>query len=423
MSALFGNALFDADAYYLRWQRVNDKMQAAGFSWGELHENGEWNQYMCLDIHTMPRRRFQRLMAVSAGLGALLDKAYRLIDEDIEAFMQLGLQPAAYDVKRIKNQGFFSAFARFDFAVQEDGIFLLEINSDTPTGYVEGATANPILCREAGVSCPNRVTEALAETWPGLLAEYRIPADETLYFSAYDWHNEDRETVQLLCRYCPHPHTEFIGIGDIVVSEQGLFTPRGAPIRFLYRLYPLEYLQDDIDERRRPIGHWFLRHIAEGRVTVFNPPSAFIMQSKAVQAVLYGWHKQGSEVFDAQEHALLARHLLPSYFTPQPFQQQCVPYVAKPFWGREGGGVSIHAPDGRVLAADNTRYYTAQPKIYQRYVELPQQQVTTWNGAYTGRMLTSVYLIGGKPAGVLLRVGEHITGNLSMFLGVTVGDD
>ena len=408
-------------AYYQNWLRVNEKMRAAHFLWGELFEEEEWQQYLSTEVYCMPRSQFQRLLSVTAQLAAILQKTYQLIDEDIEAFMQLGLPPATYNLKSIKSQ-YFTAFARLDFIVKDNEIFLLEINSDTPTGYVEGTVANQILCHEAGYTSPNRMVEAIRKTWQRLLVEYAIPQQETLYFTAYNWHDEDRETVQLLRRYCPHQHTEFIDIGDVVVSQKGLFTPQGQSIRFLHRLYPLEYLQDDIDERGQPIGHWFLQHIAEGRVKIINPPSAFIMQSKAVQAILYDWHYRLIPEFSAEEHATLANHLLPTYFTPDTFVKYEQTYVEKPFWGREGGGIAIIKPTAQVIAADHTTYYVKQPKIYQRYVEMPDFTLDTWDGAYTGKLLTSVFLIGGEPAGVFLRVGEKITGNLSMFLGVTVTD-
>ncbi|MDA1570464.1 glutathionylspermidine synthase, partial [Bacillus cereus] len=36
-----------------------------------------------------------------------------------------------------------------------------------------------------------------------------------------------------------------------------------------------------------------------------------------------------------------------------------------------------------------------------------------------GKLLIGSHLIGGEPAGLFLRVGERITGNLSMFIGIS----
>jgi len=55
--------------------------------------------------------------------------------------------------------------------------------------------------------------------------------------------------------------------------------------------------------------------------------------------------------------------------------------VAKPLWGREGGGISIFDNQQTLIDED--------------------------------------FLINGKPSGLFLRVGERITGNLSMFFGIT----
>ncbi len=90
--------------------------------------------------------------------------------------------------------------------------------------------------------------------------------------------------------------------------------------------------------------------------------------------------------------------------------------------GREGGGVSIIS-EGSEIAADKTPYYNEQQKIYQKYVEMPDLTIDTWDGDYTGKLLVGSHLIAGEAAGVFLRVGEKITGNLSMFIGITTENE
>ena len=50
---------------------------------------------------------------------------------------------------------------------------------------------------------------------------------------------------------------------------------------------------------------------------------------------------------------------------------------------------------------------------------MPDCTIDTWDGDYTGKLLIGSHLIGGEPAGLFLRVGERITGNLSMFIGIS----
>lgn len=63
--------------------------------------------------------------------------------------------------------GLISRYARFDFAVAGDGtIKLLELNADTPTGYVEASIATPWICAEAGIGNANAaMKQQLAAAW------------------------------------------------------------------------------------------------------------------------------------------------------------------------------------------------------------------------------------------------------------------
>ena len=42
----------------------------------------------------------------------------------------------------MKHTGLFSYFTRFDFIVNGEDIKLIEVNCDTPTGYLEPSVAN-----------------------------------------------------------------------------------------------------------------------------------------------------------------------------------------------------------------------------------------------------------------------------------------
>ena len=55
----------------------------------------------------------------------------------------------------MKHNGLFSYFTRFDFIVNGDDIKLIEVNCDTPTGYLEPSVANEVLCRYHDVNHPN----------------------------------------------------------------------------------------------------------------------------------------------------------------------------------------------------------------------------------------------------------------------------
>jgi glutathionylspermidine synthase len=410
---------FNTAAYLERWETINAKMEEAHFLWATLFQDGEWNQYMSLDVHQFSHSEWDAIQLASKQICQVLQKTYQLIYNNTEYLLQLGLPESTLNLITVESE-YFSDFIRLDLAVNNAQIKILEINSDTPSGWVEGSVANKILCEEWGFNSPNNLEQPVKKAWEKILQRYAIQDTDTIYFTAYNWHDEDRETTQFFRRQCPHKRTEFVDIGKIIVTEDGVYSPSGAPIRFLYRLYPLEYLDEDRDATQQPIGHWLIRHLVDGRVKIINPPSAFIMQSKAVMALIYQLFLEHSPLFSNEEHHIIERYFLPTYFEVSPFIKQNQAFVAKPFWGREGGGVTIYDKNQQIIQEDRTPYYWQQSKIYQQFTPLPKLTVGTWDGDYTGHLLTGVFVVQGEPAGMLLRVGEPITGNLSMFCGVTL---
>ena len=50
------------------------------------------------------------------------------------------------------------------------------------------------------------------------------------------------------------------------------------------------------------IGLWLIELVAQNLLTMVNPPSAFLLQNKAVQAVIWGLHEEQNSFFSAEEH-------------------------------------------------------------------------------------------------------------------------
>ncbi len=404
--------------YLKKWILLNDKMRQQNFLWGTLFQDNEWHQYMSFDLYQMPKQQWDNITNATQHIAHILQKTYQLICQDDTLFQKLGLPASCYGLKNIISH-YFSYFARLDLIVNGNDIKLIEINSDTPTGYLETAICNRILCEHHQYQSPNRLEENLQKAWEQIKHDYAIAPTDAIYFTSYLWHDEDRETVQFIRHHCINQKTRYIHISNIVVSADGLFTPNGEPIKFLYRLYPLEFLDQEDERRDQKTGQLFLEHIAKQRVKIINPPSAFLIQSKAVMAMIYSFFTEQSPLFSKTELELIQRYFLPSYFEDHFFRNTNQAYVAKPLWGREGGGISIFDNQQTLIDEDRTTYYYQQKRIYQQYQEMPETTISTWNGDYTGKLLIGSFLINGKPSGLFLRVGERITGNLSMFFGIT----
>lgn len=410
---------FDQMNYMKTWFELVAKMENEGFTWSSLLENDEWNQYMSPSLYTLAKKRWESLNKATEEVTNLFQKMWHIIVNDNELFLKLRLPNETWDAVLVNpDNSLFSYFCRYDFIVNENSIKLIEANVDTPTGLVEPSVANRLICDAHNVIHPNQIEKNLKEAWEQILEDYHINPTDKIFYSSYEDHDEDRETVHFNLKHCDHPLKEYIGIEDIVVTEDGLYSSNGEKIEFLYRLYPLEYLVEDIDEKGRLIGQMFLDHIATGRVKVINPPSAMIIQTKTILAVIWELFETNSDYLSEKDREVIEQYFLPTYFTSAQFEKSNTPYVSKPLWGREGGGVSI--VESNEVEEDTTSYYYNQPKIYQKYMEMPDQKIGTWDGSYTGKLLFGSHVIGGKPSGLFLRVGEKITGNLSMFMGLTV---
>ncbi|WCF11451.1 glutathionylspermidine synthase family protein (plasmid) [Paenibacillus thiaminolyticus] len=409
---------FNQKDYMKTWFELVKKMEAEGFTWSSLLENEEWNQYMSPSLYTMSNSRWQEIMEASTRITQILQKTWFIIRSDRKLFYKLKLPLSTWDaVLSEPLNKMFSYFVRYDLVVTENQIKMIEANVDTPTGIMEPSVANRVITEAHFASHPNTIEEKLIKTWKQIVKDYGMRPEDKIFFTSYAWHEEDCQTAHFILKHCLNHPTEFVDIEEIIISKDGLFTPQGEKINYLYRLYPLEYLDEDVDAMGKQIGHMFLNHIASGNVKIINPPSAFMMQSKALLGVIWELYEMESVYYSQEEREWIKSYFLPTYFSSDYFKANGIPYVAKPLWGREGGGVSII--QGDKIEEDRTEYYYNQPKIFQEYIEMPDQSIGTWDGVFHGKLLFGSHIIGGETAGLFLRVGERITGNLSMFMGIT----
>lgn len=406
--------------YIRTWTRLHEKMIERGFTWTTLFENDEWNQYMSPDVLMMDKSDADRLREDTVIVGKLIQSTYNIIMNNFNYLMKLKLPKETLNAVTTNiNTNRFSDFARFDIIKTDEGNKFIEINSDTPTGYLETSVGNEILCENIGIISSNKIEENIQRTWDEIIARDEISSDKTIFFTSYKDHDEDRDTVQFIRKNCNHPKTEYIGIEDIMVGNGGLFTPDGRTIKHLFRLYPMEYLPHDVDSRGKKIGEMFLRHIANGTVKVYNNPSAFVTQSKLLFAVMWEILLDNPYLYETHEREAIKKYIPMTLFKPDYFINNKRAYVEKPIYGREGGGVTIRNGDNKIVDEDTTPEYYEQVKVYQEYFEMPNLEISTWDDRpYMGKMLIGSYLIGGEASGLFIRVGDKITGNLSMVIGI-----
>jgi glutathionylspermidine synthase len=151
------------------------------------------------------------------------------------------------------------------------------------------------------------------------------------------------------------------------------------------------------------------------KLIMLNPISAFLLQSKAVQALMWGLAEEGKFYTD-EECETIFQYMLPTYLDSVPFNGRG-PFVKKPSFGREGDTVSIHQ-DANVLEKNELQTYEDELPVYQEYVELPTVTLNTEKGLETLSYMFGSFFLAGQPSAIGVRAGEKITGNESYFLPI-----
>lgn len=376
------------------------ELNSLGFGWADLEDEAYW-----LDqIAVMRRDVYEELEAAAGMLWKVLDKAARYIHGRPDLYELTGIPPVLWEMLEtcpIPPEGLISRYARFDFAVAEDGtIKLLELNADTPTGYVEASVATPWLCQEAGVDSPNgRMAELLAAAWSEEQPDTAACVD-------YGTHMEDSGTIEALVR---HSGREMACVDclELWVDEGYLKDGSGRVIERLFALYPKEWMA--VDEGGEALAY----AIETGRLTLFNSPHSILLQSKGLMAAVWGMYELGL-LFSEQEREAIWKYMLPTYNKPV-FSGS---FVSKSMFGREGGSVRMFGSDGALEIEDEDGYDSSElfPSVYQKRAELAK--VETAEGEF--HLLTGLFVINGVPCGLLGRAGGPITGNTSHFIPMGV---
>lgn len=339
-----------------------------------------------------------------------------------ELLRELGYPPETWQAISLSTPyNAVTSIGRFDFALTADGLKMLEFNSDTPTSVVEAFHANKSVCHYYQVENVNSGTETdIEQMFSDMISHYHDKgyATENIVFCSVLEDQEERGTTKYLLKqsglnaiYSPitqlayDPNTERL----TVKLPSGEF----KPIDVLYRLHALEMMAKDRTTKGFPIGPKLLELAAKKRIALINPPSGFIAQTKALQALI--WNLYESNIFfSPKERKIIQTYCLPTYLENQ-FHGKYA-YVEKPFFGREGGAVSLFSADGSLETKDQAKQYWDQPMVYQTRVDLPAITVETADGPFTGKLLLGSFFIGGKPSAMVARVDKEITGNLSYFL-------
>jgi glutathionylspermidine synthase len=316
-----------------------------------------------------------------------------------------------------------TVIGRIDSIETLEGHKVMEFNSDTPTFIYECFKVNGLISKHFDGNNPNAGTEdelkravrsAILTSYRGLKTSH----SPNIVFTSHDENIEDKQTVLYLKELSGFP-SQYIPLDQLIIRKnEGLYDAEGKKIDVLYRqTFPIELLIQDRDVvTDEEIGLQLTDLVIQNKLAIVNPPSAFLLQSKAVLAVIWGLHEERSLYFTEEEHEWIARYFLPTYLEPDLFLENNEMFVQKPVFGREGDTVRIFDEKGRLLDQDKHTTYEQYTSVYQKYVLLPIMKFKSQKGTIEGHRMTGTFIINGQPSAFGYRVGNRITDNLSYFL-------
>lgn len=287
-----------------------------------------------------------------------------------------------------------SLYGRFDFAYDgESPAKLYEYNADTPTALYEAAYFQWLWledARESGIVPPdadqyNAVQECLIKTFRSFgVAGF---AEGPMHFACMTGSDEDFATVHYLrdCAAQAGIKTIQLYVEDIGMDTGGqLVDVDGEPIRWLFKLYPWEFMIRD--EYGPKLGRC--------DTTFVEPPWKMILSNKGILPLL--WERYPGHP-----------NLLPAWFHEPGTKAPYGDYVLKPLYSREGANISAFRDHKRVLGTDGE--YGKEGYIGQLLCPPPH---IDGQGPVIGS-----WVVGNEACGMGIREdATPITGNLSRFV-------
>ena len=308
-----------------------------------------------------------------------------------ELLEKLAIPPLFWDMVRDswrRNEP--SLYGRFDFSYDGHGpAKLYEYNADTPTAIYEAAYFQWLWledCLKAG-TLPEGADQfnSIHERLVAAFESFRVPG--LMHFASMKDTEEDRATVEYIhdCAAQAGVRGKRIFMEDVGVDGQGLFIDAdGAPIHWLFKLYPWEFMWRDE----------FARYLPKCDTTFVEPAWKMVLSNKGMLPLLWERHKGHP-------------NLLPAWFHDMAKAPPVSDYVLKPLLSREGANIYVFKDHAQVFVSDCV--YGAEGYIGQQLAPPP---FVDGFGPVCG-----VWIAGGKSCGLGMREDKSpITSNLSRFV-------
>ncbi len=360
--------------------------------------------------------RYDEVCAAAAGITLVHEEVAQLVRREPELLDSFfGLTPWQKGMWLCSAPD-WHGIARADVFSTADGAKVCELNSDTPSGEAEAVLLNQLCSpEEATWRDPNRDLPhqfgALCEAWAhttgqrgpltiGLLYPTEMPEDLSMIAIYHRWLAERGHHVVLGSPF------------NLGTANDGRATLFGEPCDVIVRHYKTDWwgerlpvfdnqtLPTDREPLAAPLLH-LLQASVERRTAVLNPFGAVLTQNKRTLALCWERLEQFSSAAQAAIRRWLPRTVRLETMREELWQQR-THWVLKSDYGCEGDEVVVGN------SVDQATWEGAlQHAIATRWVA--QKYFAAETDAHGDHVNHGVYLIGGRPAGLLARVHRPAT--------------
>jgi glutathionylspermidine synthase len=349
----------------------------------------------------------------------------------IEAYSLLGLPDEVVYLAKVWLPVSDFLLVRFDF-VQVSGGYNLDCNFDNPGLIVEMFVLNALACKDIGRADPNGDTRIKLSQYltrsVAAATKFVICAAENcrVGICARSSYTRDVDSALLITEVLRASKTvdaDFVALEELTFDEDGLYDGSGLKLDFLIRLYPLmEFCRWGIPHRRKAgvcMDHKILHAlIGERKIAMANSPFASVLESKAIQAIIWEACEEGM-LFCRKEQEYVRKYILPTTFE-RPQGTRLI--VEKPTYRGGGDGVVVSDSFGNVSERGWTSPSAEEPRIYQEYVKAPVAATMTEEGIKELRTIVSAFVVGGQDVGICFRSGRGITDSSWWIAPAYVGE-
>lgn len=381
----------------------------------------EWDgydRYPTLEPQYIQRNLVKDLRHTSTLLFRVFRKAAAMVktldgEELNELFDALGIPVKMRDYVLLDiDMALPSILSRFDYVLGTDGkLKVVELNADTPCAVVEAFYGNGVAAKHYGRLDPNYGEEErlksfllnnVYHSFDMLHCDFHsgsITQTQPFVFSCFHDYTEDKATTMFLMQKMteavheqwPRDYREkdivFCSFYDLMLDDAGILLPDGRHAGAIYRMHPLELLIEESASDGSDLGVAFMDAYATGKFHMLNPAGAMLLQSKALQALIWKL-KDNEDIFQAEDREAIYNHMLPTSMTEDDFAG--IKHVCKPIWGREGEDIIV-SPQ---LAKPEGFY------VYQQFADSMPVVLPTDSGVQSGYMTYSCFMLGPEASAI-----------------------